>query len=186
MFIKNVNVTKVEIQHGQSLEALSPNALITGREYSQSYHVWVQGRREWANMMLNALCKSQHESQAFLWTERTDCVVSSWNACRSLFGVVLAGIVLLDCSREWQNKDRRQGSFSVLLWPCNFPLLCSNYKEEFHTSRILQPWFLNWIPVLQKCNPFLTAWKQTESVPRMTGVRVFWQNGPVVQTQRTF
>lgn len=66
--------------------------------------MWVQGRGEWAIMTLNALCKRQHESQAFLGTERTDCVVSSWNACRSLFGVALAGFILLDCSRSGRTR----------------------------------------------------------------------------------
>lgn len=82
----------------KQLGSLEPECLDNSQS-GPSYHVplslsvWVQGRREWATMMLNALCKSQHESEAFLWTERPDCVGSSWNACRSLFGVVLAGPV---------------------------------------------------------------------------------------------
>lgn len=102
------NVTKVETEHGQtnSFEAWGLDAVITVSELNQSSHVslsfsvWVQGHGEWANMTLNALCRRQHESQAFSWTERTDCVASSWNARWSLFGVVLAGIILLDCLRS--------------------------------------------------------------------------------------
>lgn len=101
------NVTKVELDHGQTngLEAGAwmPFQHQRAQPASSCFPCFLRvgaGRGEWANMTLNALCKSQHESQALLWTERTDCVAGSWNARWSLFGVGLAGIVLLDCSRS--------------------------------------------------------------------------------------
>lgn len=86
-----------------------PKGLLS-HQRAQSYHVslsfsvWVQGRGEWADMTLNALCKSQHESQAFMCRERTDCVPSHWNARRSLSGAVLADIVLLDRARSGRTR----------------------------------------------------------------------------------
>lgn len=73
-------------------------------------------------MTLNALCKSQHESQAFLWTERTDCMASSWNARRSLFGVVLAGIVLLDCLRRGSPRTEGKAPSLYFCGPVIFRL----------------------------------------------------------------
>lgn len=112
-----------DTQHGR----LGPERLCNSEHdqashVSLSFSVWVQGRGEWANMTLTALCRSQHESRAFLWTERTDCVVSSWNACRSLFGVVLAGIVLLDCSRSGRTRTESEAP-SLYFWGPVFFLL---------------------------------------------------------------
>lgn len=102
------NVTRAETEYVQA-DSLEAQGLVSFQQSvsttslpccSFSFSVWAQGRGEWANMMLNARRRSQHESRAFLCTERTDCVAGSWNARRSLSGAVLAGIILLDCSRS--------------------------------------------------------------------------------------
>lgn len=111
-------------------------------------------------MTLNALRKSQHESQAFQPTERIDCAAGSWNVHRSLFRVVVAGIADLDCSR----KDRRTEA--------NLPALCFRgpviillfvakmIRNHPCTFGKIQLCFLNWVPLFQRYMlPFPAVWK---------------------------
>ena len=100
--------------------------------------MWVQGRGEWANMTRNALCKSQHESQAFLCTERTDCVASGWNACWSLCGAVLADIILLDC---WRSGRTRTESKAPSLYVCSPVILLLLFVHIINRNPIHSEFF---------------------------------------------
>lgn len=103
--------------------------------------MWVQGRGEWANMTLNALCKSQHESQAFLCTERTDCAASRWNARWSLFGVVLADVVWLDCSRSGRARAEGKAPSLYFCSPIMFLLFVQIIKRNPVHSEFFNPVF---------------------------------------------
>lgn len=89
-------------------------------------------------MTRNALCKSQHESQAFLCTERTDCVASSWNARWSLCGAVLADIILLDC---WRSGRTRTESKAPSLYFCSPVILLLLFVHIINRNPIHSEFF---------------------------------------------
>lgn len=89
-------------------------------------------------MTRNALCKSQHESQAFLCTERTDCVASGWNACWSLCGAVLADIILLDC---WRSGRTRTESKAPSLYVCSPVILLLLFVHIINRNPIHSEFF---------------------------------------------
>lgn len=167
LFIKILqmcNVTKVEIAYGQTNRGLKAFLAISEHSLTMFLFLSLCGCK---GVGSGPTWHSMHCAKASM-NPRPSCAEKGLIVCRAEplectpvpFWSGVSGHRFAGSCKEWQNKDRKQAFLSVLLRPCNSPpLLCSDYKQESHTFRILQPSFLNWMLLFRKCNPpFLAAW----------------------------